>query len=413
MRRVVVTGLGALTPIGNSVPEFWRNAIEGTSGAAAITNFDASKFKTRFACELKDFDPYDFFDRKDLRKLDQYSQYALVAADEAIKDSGLDLAAIDLTRAGVIWASAYGGAYSTQEELIDYGVRGRDPKFSPFFIPKIIINMASGNISIKYGLKGVNYTPAAACASSNVSICNALDQIRCGRANIIIAGGSEAAITESGIGGFNAAMALSTNNDEASTACRPFDISRDGFVMGEGAGALILEELEHAQNRGAKIYAEVIGGAMTSDAYHMTASHPEGEGAINAMKFALQDAGISTTEIDYLNAHATSTPLGDVSEIKAICNVFGENAKRLNIGASKSMTGHLLGAAGVIEAILCIKAINESVVPPTINTTQVDPEIPQTLNLTLGKAQRREVNIAMNNTFGFGGHNIVSIFKRF
>lgn len=412
MKRVVVTGLGALTPLGNTVSEFWENAKHGKSGAGLITKFDATKFKTQFACEIKGFTPENFFDRKELRKIDAFCQYALVAVEEAIRDAGIHPSALVPSRAGVIWGSGYGGVLSVQEEIIDYGIRERNPKFTPFFIPRIIVNMAAGLISIKYGFMGINYAPVAACASSNVSICEAFNQIRWGKADIIIAGGSEAAIAESSIGGFNALMALSVNNENATTACRPFDVSRDGFVMGEGAGALIIEELEHAQKRGARIYAEIIGSAMASDAYHITASHPNGEGASHAMKLALQDAGISADDVDYINAHATSTPLGDVSEIKAICSVFGDSPNHLNISATKSMTGHLLGAAGAIEAILGIKAITESVVPPTINTRTLDPEIPASLNLTIGNAQSRTVNVAMNNTFGFGGHNVITIFRK-
>jgi beta-ketoacyl-acyl-carrier-protein synthase II len=413
MRRAVITGLGALTPLGNNVDEFWKNCKDGKSGAGPITRFDAANFKTRFACEIKDYNPEQYFDRKEVRKIDAFCQYALIAADEAVKDSGLDVTTINPLRAGVIWGSGYGGVLSMQEQVIDYGVHGRQPRFTPFFITRMIINMGAGFISIKYGFKGINYAPVAACATSNVAILESLNQIRFGKADIIIAGGSEAAIAEAGIGGFNGSMALSTNNDQALTACRPFDVTRDGFVMGEGAGALIIEELEHAKKRGAKIYAEIIGGAMTADSYHITASHPDGEGAINAMELALQDSGISTSEVDYINAHATSTPLGDVSETKAIATVFGDDVRNLNISATKSMTGHLLGAAGAIEAIVCIKSINDSVIPPTINTQTVDPEIPGVLNLTFGKAQERNVNIAMSNTFGFGGHNVITVFKKY
>lgn len=413
MRRAVITGLGALTPLGNNVDEFWQNCKDGKSGAGPITRFDATNFKTRFACEIKDYNPEQYFDRKEIRKIDAFCQYALIAADEAVKDSGLDISSIDPRRAGVIWGSGYGGVLSMQEQVIDYGVHGRQPRFTPFFITRMIINMGAGFISIKYGFKGINYAPVAACATSNVAILESLNQIRLGKADVIIAGGSEAAIAEAGIGGFNGSMALSTNNDQALTACRPFDVSRDGFVMGEGAGALIIEELEHAKKRGAKIYAEIIGGAMTADSYHITASHPNGEGAVNAMELALLDAGITSSEVDYINAHATSTPLGDVSETKAIASFFGDHVRNLNISATKSMTGHLLGAAGAIEAIVCIKSINDSLIPPTINTQTVDLEIPGVLNLTLGKAQERTVNIALNNTFGFGGHNVITIFKKY
>ena len=413
MKRAVITGLGALTPLGNNVEEFWKNCKNGQSGAGPITRFDTTNFKTRFACEIKGYNPDNYFDRKELRKMDPFCQYAMVAADEAIKDSDIDISKIDPTRAGVIWGSGYGGVLSVQEPVIDYGVHGRQPRFSPFFITRMIINMGAGLISIKYGFKGINYAPVAACATSNVAILESLNQIRWGKADIIIAGGSEAAIAEAGIGGFNGSMALSTNNDQAATACRPFDVTRDGFVMGEGAGALIIEELEHARKRGAKIYGEIIGGAMTADSYHITATHPDGEGAVNAMELALKDAQLTITDVDYINAHATSTPLGDVSEIKAICTVFGDHARKLNIGATKSMTGHLLGAAGAVEAIVCIKAMNESIIPPTINTQIVDPEIPQGLNLSLGKAQKRDVSIAMNNTFGFGGHNVITVFRKY
>jgi len=413
MRRVVITGLGALTPIGNNVGDFWENCKIGKSGAGPITRFDTSLFKTKFACELKGFNPEEYFDRKELRKLDPFCQYALVAADEAMKDAGIDISQIDATRAGVLWGSGYGGVLSVQEQLIDFGVHGRVPKFSPFFISRMIINMAAGLISIKYGFRGINYAPVAACASSNVSILEGLNQIRWGKADIFIAGGSEAAIAEVGIGGFGGSMALSTNNDQASTACRPFDVTRDGFVMGEGAGALILEELEHAKARGARIYAEVIGGAMSSDAYHITASHPDGIGALTAMELALKDAQIKPHDVDYINGHSTSTPLGDVSELRAVAKVFGDHVKEMNISATKSMTGHLLGGAGAVEAIICVKAINESIVPPTINTQIIDPEIPQGLNLTLGKAQKRDVSIAMSNTFGFGGHNVITVFRNY
>jgi len=413
MRRVVITGLGALTPLGNNVGDFWENIKLGKSGAGPITRFDTTHFKTKFACELKDFKPEDYFDRKELRKIDPFCIYAMIAADEAVKDAGLDIAAIDATRAGVLWGSGYGGVLSVQDQLIDYGIHGRLPKFSPFFISRMIINMAAGFISIRHGFKGINYAPVAACASSNLTILESLNQIRWGKADIVIAGGSEAAIAEAGIGGFGASMALSTNNDQAATACRPYDATRDGFVMGEGAGALIIEELEHAKRRGAKIYGELIGGAATADSYHITASHPDGEGAINAMELGLKDAQITKTDVDYINAHSTSTPLGDVSEIKAIQTVFGDHAGKLNISATKSMTGHLLGGAGAVEAIICLKAMNESIVPPTINTQTIDPEIPQGLNLTLGKAQKRDIAIAMSNTFGFGGHNVITVFRKY
>jgi len=413
MRRVVITGLGALTPLGNTVQDFWENIKMGKSGAGLITRFDPENFKTKFACEIKGFKPEDYFDRKESRKMDPFCQYAIIASEEAIKDACIDLSSINPTRAGVIWGSGYGGNLSMQEEVIDYAVHRKIPRFSPFFITRMIVNMAAGFISIKFGFKGVNYAPVAACATSNVAILEGLNQIRWNKADVMIVGGSEAAITETGIGGFGASMALSTNNDNVATACRPFDVSRDGFVMGEGAGALILEELEHARQRGGKIYAEVIGGAMAADSYHITASHPDGEGAIIAMNLALKDAQIAPSDVDYINAHATSTLLGDISEVKAIHTVFGDHMHHLNISATKSMTGHLLGGAGSIEAIVCIKSINESIVPPTINTCDIDPGIPQLLNLTLGKAQKRYIRVAMNNTFGFGGHNVITLFRNF
>ena len=413
MRRAVITGLGAINPLGKNVDDFWTNIKSGKSGAGPITKFDPTNFKTRFACEIKGYKPEDYFDRKEARKIDEFCQYALIAADEAVKDAEIDISKIDTSRAGVIWGSGYGGVLSMQEQVIDYGVHSRQPRFTPFFITRMIINMGAGFISIKYGFRGINYAPVAACASSNVSILESLNQIRWGKADIIIAGGSEAAIAEAGIGGFNGSMALSTNNDQASTACRPFDVTRDGFVMGEGGGTMIIEELEHAKRRGAKIYAEIIGGAMTADAYHITASHPDGEGAVMAMELALKDADISAKDVDYINAHATSTPLGDVSEVKAISKVFGKHASELNISATKSMTGHLLGAAGVTEGIICVKSMNESIVAPTINTQTIDPEIPQGLNLTLGKTQSREISVAMNNTFGFGGHNVITLFRKY
>jgi 3-oxoacyl-[acyl-carrier-protein] synthase II len=413
MKRVVITGIGALTPIGNNANEYWTNLIAGSNGAGLITKFDTTHFKTKFACELKNFNGADVFERKEIRKYDEYSQYALVAAEEALKDSGINIENLDLYKSGVIWGSGYGGVFSTQEQVTDLERNNHIPRFSPFFIPKIIVNMAAGHIAIKFGFKGINYAPVAACATSNVAIFEGFNHIRSGNADVIICGGSEAAITEVGIGGFNAAMALSVNNDNYQTASRPFDINRDGFVMGEGAGALILEDLEHAINRGAKIYAEVVGWGNTSDAYHITASHPEGLGAQMAIKQALNMAGIKPEEVDYINAHATSTPLGDPCEIKAICAVFGEHAKKLNISATKSMTGHLLGAAGAIEGIASIKAIQTGIIPPTINTINIDPQIPSDLNLTMGKPQKRSVKIALNSTFGFGGHNVITAFKKY
>jgi 3-oxoacyl-[acyl-carrier-protein] synthase II len=413
MRRVVITGLGAITPLGNTADDFWENIKMGKSGAGLITKFDPQNFKTKFACEIKGFKPEDYFDRKERRNMDPFCQYALVAAGEAMHNSGIDIDSIDRTRAGVLWGSGYGGNLSMQEEVIGYAGHRNVPRFSPFFITRMIVNMAAGFISIKYGFKGVNYAPVAACAASNVAILEGLNHIRWNKADVMIVGGSEAAITETGIGGFGASMSLSTNNDNAATACRPFDVSRDGFVMGEGAGALILEELEHARQRGAKIYAEVIGGAMTADCYHITATHPNGEGAVSAINLALKDAQIDPSEVDYINAHATSTPLGDISEVKAIHTIFGDHLHKIGISATKSMTGHLLGGAGAIEAIVCIKSINESIVPPTINTRDIDPSFPPGLNLTLGKAQKRNIRVAMNNTFGFGGHNVITLFRRF
>ncbi|MGP8216161.1 MAG: beta-ketoacyl-ACP synthase II [Bacteroidia bacterium] len=413
LKRVVVTGIGALTPIGNNLEEYWSGLISGRSGAAIIKRFDPSKFKTRFACELKGFQAENHFDRKEARRLDPYSQYGLVAVEEAIKDSGLNLEKVNHDRVGVIWGSGIGGLDTFFEECINYGKGDGTPRFNPFFIPKMIVDILSGHISIKYGFRGPNFTTVSACASSTNSLIDALTYIRLGKADIIIAGGSEAAIDQAGIGGFNAMKALSERNDSPETASRPFDKDRDGFVMGEGAGSLILEELEHALARGAKIYAEVAGGGMTADAHHMTAPHPEGLGAINVMKLALEDAGMQASDIDYINVHGTSTPLGDIAETKAILNVFGEHAYKLNISSTKSMTGHLLGAAGAIEAIASIMAIQHGIVPPTINHFTDDPELDNKLNLTFNKAQKRTVNAALSNTFGFGGHNMSVIVRRF
>ena len=413
LKRVVVTGLGALTPIGNSVDVFWKNLIAGVSGAGPITKFDASKFKTRFACELKGFDILNHYDRKEARKMDYFTQYALISCEEAIKDAGIDLNKIDLDRAGVIWGSGIGGFYTFQEEAIAFARGDGTPRFNPFFIPKMIANMASGMISIKYGFRGPNFTTVSACASANNALIDSFNYIRLGKTPLVITGGSEAAVNESGIGGFNAAQAMSQRNDSPLTASRPFDISRDGFVLGEGAGALILEELEHAKARGAKIYAEVAGGGLSSDAYHITAPHPEGKGVINVMRFALEDAGMNPEDIDYINGHATSTPLGDIAEPKAIKAVFGEHAYKLNISGTKSMTGHLLGAAGAIEAIASILAVKHDIVPPTINFTTPDPEIDNKLNFTFNTAQKRIVRASLSNTFGFGGHNTSAIFKKF
>jgi 3-oxoacyl-[acyl-carrier-protein] synthase II len=412
MRRVVITGLGAITPVGNNIKDFWSNLIAGKSGGAPITRFDSAKHKTQFACELKGYKAEDHFDRKELRKLDPFCQYALLAVDEAMANSGLDINTIDQYRAGVIWGSGYGGLSTMQEAIFDYVEHDFVPRFTPFTIPRVIINIAAGLIAIKYGFKGVNYAPTAACASSNIALVDALNQVRWGRADLIIAGGSEATVLESSMGGFNSLQALSVRNNDPATASRPFDPTRDGFVMGEGAGALIIEELEHAKRRGAHIYAELTGGAITSDAYHITASHPDGEGSTNSMKMAMVDANVKPTQVDHINAHATSTPLGDVSETKAILNVFGDHATKINISATKSMTGHLLGGAGAVEAIACVLAIRDSIVPPTINTQTIDPGIPN-LNYTLGKAQKREVKVALNNTFGFGGHNVTTVFSKF
>jgi 3-oxoacyl-[acyl-carrier-protein] synthase II len=411
-KRVVVTGIGALTPLGNSVPEFWNNLIEGKSGAASISKFDASKFRTKFACEVKNFDPLNYLDKSEIRKMDPFTQYALVATAEALQDSALNLDKIDKTRVGVIWGSGNGGFYTFQQEMIAYGRGDGTPRINPYFIPKVIVDIASGWISIKYGFMGLNYTTVSACATSTTALIDAMNYIRWGKADIIVTGGSEAAVNEAGIGGFAALKALSVRNDNPQVASRPFDVDRDGFVMGEGAGALILEEYEHAKRRGARIYAEVAGGGMSADAYHLTATHPEGLGAALGMKWALEDAGITLQEVDYLNPHATSTPLGDVSEMKAVVKFFGEKPDHLHISATKSATGHLLGAAGAAEAIICIKAIHEGIIPPTINTTTIDPEMPSGLTIVLGKKMKKEINVALSNTFGFGGHNASAVFKK-
>jgi len=413
LKRVVVTGLGALTPIGNNVEEYWSSLIKGVSGCAPITLFDASKFKTRFACEVKGYDPADHFDRKEGRKLDRYAQFAMVSSDEAIKDSGLDLEAIDVDRAGVIWGSGIGGLKTFQDECEAFFAGDGTPRFNPFFIPKMIADIASGHISIKYNFRGPNFTTVSACASSTNAIIDSFNYIRLGKADVMVSGGSEATVFETGMGGFNALHALSQRNDSPETASRPFDKERDGFVLGEGSGALILEEYEHAKKRGAKIYAEVIGGGLSADAHHMTAPHPEGLGAINVMKSALQDAEITPDEVDYINVHGTSTPLGDKAETTAIKKVFGEHAYELNISSSKSMTGHLLGAAGAIEAIASILAIKNNIVPPTINHFTDDPELDNKLNFTFNQAQEREVNVALSNTFGFGGHNTCALFRKY
>ncbi len=414
MNRVVITGLGAITPLGNDISTYWENLVAGKSGSAPITHFDASKFKTQFACEVKDFDPIALFGRKDARKLDAYCQYALVAADEAIKDSGINPeSGIDFNRIGVIWASGIGGLRVFEEEISNYATGDGTPRFNPFFIPKMIADMGAGQISIKYGFRGINYATVSACSSSTHALMDALTYIRLGKADIIVTGGSEASVTAVGVGGFGAMKALSSNNERPASASRPFDKDRDGFVLGEGAGALILESLEHAQRRGATIYAEIVGCGASADAYHLTATHPEGLGATLAMTSALEDASLSQADVDYLNVHATSTPVGDISEIKAILKLFGDNPDHLDISATKSMTGHLLGAAGAIEAIACILSINNSVIPPTINLEHLDPEIPDNLKLTPNEAVEKEVNIAMCNTFGFGGHNAISIFKKY
>lgn len=412
LKRVVVTGIGALTPIGNTVSEFYDGLINGKSGAAPITRFDPAKFRTQFACELKDFDANQHFDRKEARKMDPFTQYALVAADEAVKNSGLDLETINLDRAGVIWGSGIGGLKTFQDEVRSYTENGCTPRFNPFFIPKMIADISAGYISIKYGFRGPNFVTVSACASASNAIIDTLNYIRLGHMDVAITGGSEAAVTEAGIGGFNAMKALSERNDSPETASRPFDKDRNGFVLGEGAGSLILEEYEHAKARGAKIYAEILGGGMSADAHHITAPHPEGLGATNVMFNALADAKISPAEVDYINVHGTSTPLGDVSESMAIKNVFGEHAYKLNISSTKSMTGHLLGAAGAIEAVASILAIEHGVVPPTINHFTDDDQLDNKLNFTFNKAQKREINVSQSNTFGFGGHNTSIIFRK-
>jgi len=412
-KRVVITGMGALTPIGNTVEDYWENLIAGKSGAAPITKFDANLFKTQFACEVKNFDPLDIMDRKEARKLDLFSTYALATTHEAILDSGINLEKINLNRAGVVWGSGIGGMKTFQDESFNFKDGDGSPRFNPFFVPKMIIDIAPGHISMKYGLRGPNYATVSACASSNNAIIDALMLIQLGKSDIIVTGGSEAGVNITGIGGFNALKALSTRNDNPAVASRPFDANRDGFVLGEGSGCLILEELEHAKSRNAKIYAEVVGGGLTADAHHITAPHPEGLGAINAMKLALEDANMSPKDIDYVNVHGTSTPLGDIAETKAIKEVFGKSAYDLNISSTKSMTGHLLGAAGAIEAIACVKAIENNIVPPTINFETEDENIDYKLNLTLNKAEKRTVNAALSNTFGFGGHNTTVIVKKF
>ena len=413
LRRVVVTGLGALTPIGNNVKSYWDGLVSGRSGADLITYFDTSKFKTNFACELKEFDALNHFDRKEARKLDKFAQYAVVCSDEALLDSGINLDKIDRTRAGVIWGSGIGGFETIQNEMINFSEGDGTPRFNPFFIPKLIPDIAPGVISIRHGLKGPNFATVSACASSANSLIDSLNYIRLGYSEVIVCGGSEAGVTIAGIGGFNAVQALSKRNDDPKTASRPFDLDRDGFVLGEGGGCLILEELEHAKARGAKIYAEIGGAGLSADAYHMTAPHPDGEGAISVMKNCLKDADIKPHEVDAINMHGTSTPLGDKAEAKAIKEVFGDHAYNININSTKSMTGHLLGAAGAIEAISCVLSIKNGIVPPTINHFNDDPEIDNKLNFTFNKAQKRKVSVAMSNTFGFGGHNACVLIKEF
>ncbi|WP_212003042.1 beta-ketoacyl-ACP synthase II [Chitinophaga sp. HK235] len=412
MKRVVITGMGAITPLGNNVTSFWNNLVAGTSGAATITRFDAARFRTKFACELKGYDPAAALDKAEIRKTDPFTQYALSAAAEAISDAGLDFSTMNPFDTGVIWGSGQGGMQTFEEQVTEYVTGDYNPRFSPYFVPRLISNMASGMISIKYGLMGINYTTVSACATSNTAIMDALNYIRWGKAKVMVTGGSEAPITPASVGGFCAMKAMSARNNDPAVASRPFDTDRDGFVMGEGAAALILEEYEHAKARGAHIYAEVAGAAMTADAYHMTATHPEGLGAYQAMKGALEDAGLNQQEVDYLNAHATSTPVGDLSEIAAITRLFGAQPDRLHISATKSMTGHLLGAAGAIEAIACVKSITDSIIPPTINTTTLDPQIPASLQIVLQTAMEKEVKVAISNTFGFGGHNGIVVFKK-
>lgn len=410
MKRVVITGLGALTPIGNNVNDFWQSLVNGVSGAAPITKFDTTKFKTKFACELKNFDPLNYIEKAEARKYDLFTQYALIAVEEAIKDSNINFENLNKNRIGVIWGSGNGGITTFQQQVTEFAQGDGTPRFNPFFIPKMIVDIAPGVISIKYGLRGINYATVSACATSNTAIIDAFNYIRWGKADMMITGGSEAPINESSVGGFNASKALSTLNDNPKIASRPFDKHRDGFVMGEGAGALILESYEHAIKRNAPIIAEIVGGGMAADAYHLTGTHPEGEGAYLGMLAALEDANLTPDKIDYLNLHATSTPQGDISELRAVERVFGTKSK-INISATKSMSGHLLGAAGAIEAIACIKSIKENIVPPTINSVDIEPEFKDRFNLTLHHAQYREVKYAMSNTFGFGGHCATTIFK--
>lgn len=412
MRRVVITGLGALTPIGNNIQDFWTNLVAGKSGAAPITKFNAEDFKTRFACELKGFNPEDHFDRKEVRRNDLFTLYALVASQEAMNDSKINLDETDINKFGVIWASGNGGITTFENEVMEYAKSEHGPRFTPFFIPRIIADTPSGAIALKYSLRGINYCTVSACASATSAVMDAFNYIKWGKANVIMTGGSEAAVTRAAIGGFNSMKAMSTRNDDPATASRPFDVDRDGFVMGEGAGALILEELEHAQNRGAKIYAEIVGAGMSNDAYHSTATHPEGLGAQLAMKMAFEDAGVNSSQIDYINLHATSTTVGDISELTAISKLFGEQDQKVRVSATKSMTGHLLGAAGAIESVATIKAIETGSIPPTINTKNIDPQLPKGFDLTLGKSVQADIKYAMSNTFGFGGHNAIALFKK-
>ncbi|EHQ28231.1 beta-ketoacyl-ACP synthase II [Mucilaginibacter paludis] len=411
LKRVVITGIGALTPLGNNVPDFWENILAGKSGAATITRFDASLFRTQVACELKNFDATAHLDRAELKRTDLFTQYALIASDEAIKDSGFEFDKMNPFDVGVIWGTGQGGMETFEEQVTEYARGNGAPRFSPFFIPKLLPNMASGMISIRHGYMGINYTAISACATSNTAIMDAFNYIRLGKAKIIISGGSEAPVTPASVGGFSAMKAMTGRNDDPLTASRPFDTHRDGFVMGEGAGALVLEEYEHAVKRGAKIYGEVGGAAMTADAYHMTSTHPEGLGALQAMKFALEEAGLTINDVDYLNAHATSTPVGDLSEIKAITALTGPGKNNLFISATKSMTGHLLGAAGAIEAIICLLSMRDSVIPATINTTELDAAIPDNMNIVIGEAISHPVKATLSNTFGFGGHNGIVVFK--
>jgi 3-oxoacyl-[acyl-carrier-protein] synthase II len=412
LHRVVITGVGALTPVGHDVETFWQNVVNGQSGAATITHFDASLFRTQFACELKNYDATQYLSRSDIKRTDLFTQYALIASDQAIKDSGFELDKMDPFDVGVIWGSGQGGMDTFEEQVKEYALGTGQPRFSPFFIPKLIANMASGMISIRNGYMGINYTTVSACATSNTAIMDAFNYIRLGKAKIIVSGGSEAPITPASFGGFSALKAMSAHNSEPAVASRPFDVNRDGFVMGEGAGALILEEYEHAVKRGAHIYGEITGASMTADAYHMTATHPEGIGASKAMQLALEEANITISDVDYLNAHATSTSVGDLSEINAVLSLTGTEKTKLKISATKSVTGHLLGAAGAVEAIICLLSIRDSVIPPTINTTVLDPAIPENLTIVTKEAMPSKVNVAMSNTFGFGGHNSIVVFQK-